>query len=185
MTAVKIELPERIVAGSLYLSPLGPSDIEDMQGLTSDEDVRVNTRVPIDAPDDFAEEWIKRYTDGANDGTRVGFSIRDETGAFLGFMALIDIDREGAQGEIGYIVAPAARGQGVATTALRRISEWAFEELGLLRLQLLIKPSNAGSLRIAEKAGYVREGITRSLYFKEGERSDFVVFSLLPDDPRR
>jgi RimJ/RimL family protein N-acetyltransferase len=95
------------------------------------------------------------------------------------------IEAEARSGELGYVVAPAARGRGVATTALRLLTEWGFEERGLLRLELMISVENAASKVVAERAGYVKEGVLRSLYVKEGLREDHELWSCLPSDDWR
>ena len=79
-------------------------------------------------------------------------------------------------------MAPAARGRGVGTKALRLLTEWAFGERGLLRLELMISIDNQASKIVAERAGYVREGVLRSLYVKEGVREDHELWSCLPSD---
>lgn len=67
--------------------------------------------------------------------------------------------------------------------ALRQLTEWAFDELGSLRVQLQISSDNEGSKRVAERAGFVCEGILRSVHFKQGRRDDMEVWSRLPTDP--
>jgi RimJ/RimL family protein N-acetyltransferase len=80
-------------------------------------------------------------------------------------------------------MAPAARGRGVASAAVRVLSAWAFSELKLERLQLSIRPDNVASRRVAEKAEYVCEGTLRSSKLVRGRRVDGAVYSLLPDQP--
>jgi RimJ/RimL family protein N-acetyltransferase len=87
--------------------------------------------------------------------------------------------------EVGYWVAAEARGRGVATAALRLVSRWAFDAApGLHRLQLRAAVANAASSRVAEKAGFTREGVLRSQRFdaRSGTRVDFVVWSLLREE---
>jgi RimJ/RimL family protein N-acetyltransferase len=93
------------------------------------------------------------------------------------------IDRETRTAELGYVVAPEARGRGVATEALRRLTAWAFEELEMIRLELLISVDNTVSKKVAERCGYVREGVLRSAYFKQGRREDTEIWSRLATDP--
>ncbi len=93
-------------------------------------------------------------------------------------------DAEGNQGEIGYVTVREARGRGVAQRALRLVTDWALDSAGLERVELHIDPENPASIRVAERCGYVHEGVLRSLYFKEDMRSDTVIYSLLPGDPR-
>ena len=84
--------------------------------------------------------------------------------------------------EVGYWVAAEARGRGVATTAARLVAHWAFDVAPHLeRLQLRADVLNAASNRVAEKAGFTREGVLRSSRFNERlhRRIDFVMWSLL------
>lgn len=84
--------------------------------------------------------------------------------------------------EVGYWVKADARGRGVATRALGLIARFAFDELAAARVQLTTEPGNLGSQRVAEKAGFVREGTLRSRLLVKGRRRDAVMFSLLPAD---
>jgi RimJ/RimL family protein N-acetyltransferase len=79
-------------------------------------------------------------------------------------------------------VAAPARRQGVALRAVTLISGWALHELELERLELLVEPDNPASQRVAEAAGYMREGVLRSYRPMKGRRPDFIVYSLLPGD---
>ena len=64
------------------------------------------------------------------------------------------IDREHGSAEIGYWVARAARGRGVATRAVRLVRDWAASELGLTTLELVIHEDNAPSHAVARAAGF-------------------------------
>jgi ribosomal-protein-alanine N-acetyltransferase len=77
---------------------------------------------------------------------------------------------------------PEARGKGLATRAVRLISSWALHDLGLTRVGLLTEPSNLVSQRVAERAGFQREGILRAYAEIDGRRIDYVSFSLLASD---
>jgi RimJ/RimL family protein N-acetyltransferase len=141
------------------------------------------TYVPSPWPQGFERTWLERYEQAHEDGTRAGFAIVDEaSAAFLGLAALVLLDREGRQAEAGYIVAPAARGRGIAARALRLLTEWALTELALERVELRIGTDNVPSLRVAERCGFVREGVLRSVHFKEGMRADLAVYSRLAGD---
>ena len=74
-------------------------------------------------------------------------------GAFSASPSRLRIDRETLTAELGYTIAPEARGRGVATKALRQVTEWAFAELGLIRIELLISVENAASKKVAERCG--------------------------------
>jgi RimJ/RimL family protein N-acetyltransferase len=151
--------------------------------MLEDAAVQQFTMVPVPAPPGFEREWLERYEEGRRDGTREGFAIVDDDGTFLGLALAFAIDREGRELELGYTVAPAARGRGVATEALRLLTEWAVRELDVVRIQLQISADNPSSKRVAERAGYVYEGTLRSVHFKQGIRQDMEVWSRVAGDP--
>jgi RimJ/RimL family protein N-acetyltransferase len=150
--------------------------------MLGDPDVVRFTRIPEPVPPDFARSWLSSYEDARREGTREAFAIVDEEGGFLGIAVAPRIDRETRTAELGYTTAPAARGRGVATEALRQLTEWALAELEMERLELLISVDNPASKRVAERAGYVREGVLRSLWFKQGRREDTEIWSRLAAD---
>jgi RimJ/RimL family protein N-acetyltransferase len=151
--------------------------------LLEDPDVQRFSRVPVPTPPDFPRTWLRLYEEGRRDGTREAFAVvHGDEGSFLG-IAVAQINREGRTAELGYLVAPAARGRGVATQALQLLSEWGFSELGALRLELLISADNAASKRVAERSGFLREGLLRSAHVKQNLREDTEIWSRLPSDP--
>jgi RimJ/RimL family protein N-acetyltransferase len=150
--------------------------------LLRDEDVLRYTRVPNPVPDGFEVDWLAAYQQGRREGSREAFAVVDAAGAFLGLALGFEIDREGRQLELGYVVAPQARGRGVATRALQLLTEWAFAELDAQRIELWIAASNEPSKVVAERAGYRREGLLRSVHFKQGLRDDFEIWSRLASD---
>jgi RimJ/RimL family protein N-acetyltransferase len=119
-------------------------------------------------------------------GSLLHFAIVDpDDDAYLGETILFVRLPQAAEldiGEIAYVVAPAARGRGIAPATVRLLSAWAFSALGLARLQVSIAPENAASVRVAEKAGFRREGLLRSFKVIRGERVDSLMYSRLPND---
>jgi RimJ/RimL family protein N-acetyltransferase len=167
----------------MELRPLSEEHLPDLDRLIEDPEVLHHTRIPEPPPEGFSRSWVARYEDGRREGTSEGFAIHDSDGAFAGLALAVEIDREGAEVELGYIVAPHARGRGVATEALRMLTLWAFEELGAKRVYLIIDVLNAPSRLVAERCGYVREGVMRSTHLKQGRRVDAELWSRLPSDP--
>jgi RimJ/RimL family protein N-acetyltransferase len=78
---------------------------------------------------------------------------------------------------LGYWLGSSARGRGVAAAALAAVSEWALENLEIVRLELFVEPWNIASLRTAERAGFVREGLLRKWELIGGEWRDLYVYS--------
>ena len=164
---------------SIRLLPLTRDHEPGVAALVEDEDVRRYTRVPTEPSTDFAAGWLARYEEGWRDGSRAGFAIEGHDGEFLGLGLFVRIDSEGRQGEIGYVVGPAARGRGVATRTLQLLTDWGFGQLALERIELWIDVENVESERVARRVGYEHEGVLRSCWFKEDIRRDFGIWSRL------
>lgn len=166
----------------LRFEPFGEPHLEALEEMLEDPELLRFTRVPEPVPPGFARIWLDRYEAGRRDGSREAFAIVDDGGSFLGLALAPRIGHEARTAELGYVVAPVARGRGVATEALRRLTEWAFGELGMLRLELLISVENGASKRVAERSGYVCEGVLRSLHVKQGLHEDTEIWSRLATD---
>jgi RimJ/RimL family protein N-acetyltransferase len=164
----------RLEDDAILLRPFGEDDVPAIVAACQDPEIPRWTHVPSPYTEEDARAFLARSADGS-------FAITDaQTGELLGAIGLHRVE-EGI-GQIGYWVVRAARGRGVATRALRLISRWGFEELGLPRLQLLTEPENTPSQRVAEKAGFQREGLLRAYAVLKGRRPDFYMYSLLPGD---
>jgi len=167
---------------ALHLEPLTQAHVPELLTMTGDPDIVRFTRIPAGADEPFVSGWIARYENGWTEGSRAGFAIRSHEAALLGFAAIIEVDLEHREGEIGYMVVPAARGRGIAPRAVELLTRWGFDELGLIRLELRINVQNTASERVAERTGYQRDGILRNVHFKDGVRCDLGVWSRLTQD---
>jgi ribosomal-protein-alanine N-acetyltransferase len=87
---------------------------------------------------------------------------------------------------VGYWVAPEHRQHGLATEAVTKLSRWAFEANPQLeRLSLYTIPGNEPSQKVAERAGFRREGLLRRWGEVHGEQLDWIMFSLIREDLRK
>jgi RimJ/RimL family protein N-acetyltransferase len=85
--------------------------------------------------------------------------------------------------EIAYLAREEGRGRGLMTRAVRLLCDWLFEE-GVARIEIRTHPDNVASQKLAERAGFQREGLERRSIWLHAERHDAILWSLLPDDPR-
>jgi len=167
----------------IRLEPFARNHLDALGDMLGDPELLRFTRVPEPVPAGFAETWFARYERGRADGTRMNFAILEgPESRFAGFGVAPVIDTEAATAELGYGVAGWARGRGVATAALRELTSWAFTELGMVRLELLIDVDNPGSQGVARNCGYTLEGVLRSAYVKPGRRTDTQIWSRLVTD---
>lgn len=129
---------------------------------------------------DWAPETEAAALAALHTASQLDLAIVDGCDAVLGGVSLHSIV-DGRAG-IGYWLVPEARGRGVASRAVRLLSRWAFDSLGVARLELTCGPDNVASQRVAERCGFTREGVLRPHLPFKGGRRDTVLYSLLPSD---
>ncbi len=148
------ELPA-LVGGGLVLRAPREDDVPAM--VAACQDPTLSHFIPVPAPYTraHAEGFVRGS--GAQWGRRnaANFAVCDETGGLLGMCSLTSIDRLRREAEVGFWVAPGARGRGVARTALGAVTGWAHADLGLARLWAEVEDANLASRRVVAAAGYV------------------------------
>ena len=164
--------------GVVTLRPWREADIPAIVEMCDDPEVARFTRVP--SP--YSEQDAREFLAGEVMAHEMSFAIVsvDDEDDVLGSMGLHDAGE--GRGQIGYLVAARARRRGVASRALRLLAEWALTEAGLPRVQLFTRVDNVASQRVAERAGFRREGVLRSHMLLKGERHDAVIFGLVAED---
>ena len=141
--------------------------------------------------DPSSARWLNPVSNGDPATVYGGLEAMRKAGQMLAFTiagtdddrylgAIVVFIKEYETGELAYVVAPAARGRGLARGAVALLGDWAVANLGVKRLQLRIDPENAASQKVALACGYEREGVLRSAYVVRGDRRDVVMYSKLP-----
>ncbi|MFU8870504.1 GNAT family N-acetyltransferase [Micromonospora sp. SL4-19] len=183
--------PETIDSYAVRLRPFRLDDVPDTVVACADP---VTQRGVSGMPNPYTEEsarwWITEGAPAAWAAGGAAYAIADPaTDRLLGGIGLSHPVPARAQLEIGYWVAPWARGRGVATAATRALAEHAFAA-GCARLELLTNEENTASQRVALAAGFRHEGVRRSanpgrdsLTPRGGGRHDLIAWVRLADDP--
>lgn len=172
-----------IDAGGLHLRPPTAQDTADAALMLRDPDVRRWNAGPADLDLGQVRDWCARGADWSG-GDHATFTVFDrDSGRLVGNVSLHRIDREQADAEIGYRVAPWARGRGVASTAVAATARWAFTALPLVRIELAHAVANPASCRVADNAGFPLEGTLRQSYvYGDGRRYDEHLHARLRTD---
>jgi len=153
-------------------------------GMHQDSLIPRFTGVPHPYSELDARAWIAAAPGRLSAGEGADFVIMDrEDQRLLGTVGLVRVRWEDLTAEVGYSLAAGARGHGYATRAVELVTRWAFDELGMRRMELTTHVDNARSQAVAERAGYKREGVMRSYRVLRDRRVDLVMFSRLPRDP--
>ena len=189
-------LPDDPVRDTALLPPLGrptdgvvalrhvrESDLALVQRACEDAESARWLPLPVPYSAEAARTWALHVVPAEwAAGTAASVAVADAaTDELLGAVGLtVGRDRTG---EVGYWTAPQARGRGVAVRAARLHTAWGVTAAGLARVELLTDVRNTASQRVAEKAGFVREGVARSVRSapRSDERVDMVVWAYVPD----
>ncbi len=162
------------------------ADIDDVFAGVSDPETQ--RWLPIPAPGqpytrEFARQWCLESAPGARasgDGQQWA-AVEAATDRFVGSFGLTRTKWAAMSTELGYWVAPWARGHGYATEAVAAIARWALDQ-DLQRVELKAATGNTASQRVAEKTGFRFEGIERNAMQLHESRADLAVYSLIPGD---
>ena len=144
-------------------------------------------RFVVAVPSSYTEadaRWFLEHAKSEREsGTEAVFVIADAADSeALGLVELHVAAHDPDLAGIGYWLRAESRGCGAATLAVQLVAHWAFDDLGVQRLQLTTSPDNAASQRVAERAGFTREGLLRRWTATKNGRRDSVMFSILPSD---
>lgn len=193
-------------AGPFRLRAFEPRDVAMVVEASVDPVIPLISSVPPEASATDAAAFVDRQRHRLRDGYGYSFVIAeiggpppvtthagapghaahpdtaDDRGVGSIGLWLRDIDL--GRASVGYWVVPSARGRRAAGFALASLATWVFDQLAIPRLELHVEPWNVASIRTAERAGFVREGLLRSWQGVGDERRDVYAYSLLPADDR-
>jgi RimJ/RimL family protein N-acetyltransferase len=158
------------------------SDVAGFRAACADDAIPRWTGFPYEMTEEEASRLVRDRIRATDEGTSISFAVVDRAETVLGSVSLLWLDWPNAVGWVAYWLRPESRGAGIGTRAVVMLCEWAFESLGLARLQLTVDVRNDASRRLAERAGFRLEGTLRSSRSIHGERIDEYLYSLLPSD---
>jgi RimJ/RimL family protein N-acetyltransferase len=123
-----------------------------------------------------AEEFIERALQ-TTPATLFAIATGNEAIGSIGLMPGADVHRFSA--ELGYWLAEPFWGRGIMTSAVKCVTTYAIEALGLYRVYAEPYIHNVASAKVLEKAGFMCEGIMRSSAFKDGIICDQYIYSFI------
>ncbi|KAI0883511.1 acyl-CoA N-acyltransferase [Annulohypoxylon maeteangense] len=169
-----------------YIRAYTPGDIPAAAEAANHPEISqyMRNRFPYPYTLEHAKFWVDFSTKA---DPMVNFAIIAPDGTFAGGIGLSPRDdTEYRTWEVGYWVATNQWGKGIATSALKGFSIWAFKEFpDLLRLEAVVFEGNDGSMKVLERVGYTKEGVRRKAICKKGKVMDLHMFGLLKEEVGR
>ncbi|MBS4174668.1 GNAT family protein [Bacillus sp. FJAT-49736] len=167
----------------LLLRKVTLDDVEDIYTYGSNEEVTKyvtwDTHRTLSDAREFVEFVLNQYESKKVSPWGIEYK---ENGRLIGTIDFVSWQPKHHTAEIGYVVSQEYWGQGIATEAAKKVIEFGFKEMDLVRIQARCFVENIGSSRVMEKAGMFYEGILRKSAFIKGKHHDLKVYSILKDE---
>lgn len=164
------------------LRPLRLEDAEDMFAYTSKAEsfifLRGTAHISIEQTKTFLRKAVQAHADH-NDF--IWGICEADTARLIGTCRLFNISLTDKSGEVSYLVHPDVRGKGVASEAVRRVIQYAFEELDLVRIQAHCVVNNFASERVMQRCGMRQEGVLRKYACIHGEFLDYKLYAAIKE----
>lgn len=168
---------------AITLRALTEADIEPLTETGQDPVILEWTTLPRPYRLTHSEGFVRNIAPKSwREGDGAVYAIADDDDKYCGTIEIRLHTADPYEGDIGCMTAPWARGRGYMTAATRSLIRYGFDALGLERIVWHAHAGNAASIRVAEKAGFVAEGVLRNGVRHFGEHRDLWQGSVLRTD---
>ena len=169
-----------LAGDGFLLRPWRPGDESDLVRYADNRQIwrNLTDRFPHPYTAESARWWID-LQQGKDAGAEWAFAIEVEGSAIGGIGVSPGSDLNAKVAEIGYWLGEPHWGRGIATRALRLLTDWTFAELDVVRIFANVLEWNPASARVLEKAGYQLEARLRKNIFKDGQVIDSFLYAIV------
>jgi RimJ/RimL family protein N-acetyltransferase len=179
-----LPLPDPELADdAIILRAPAVADVPAITEACQDPDIQHFTFVPVPYREEHARDWVDDAAARAGAGEALSLVIADgdDRAMLLGTVGLLRPDWAQRTIEIGYWVAPWARGGGLAVRAVKLLAPWALRTLDLARVACDVDVDNAASRQVAQRAGFVAEAVPLAPIAVKNRTWNLVSYSLRPE----
>jgi len=185
MAAALTPLPQ-LADGPLRMRPWCVQDVEGLVEAARESVGSVGRWLPwcrAGYGTEEARDWVEHCQRGWACGEHFAFAIHDaHTGILLGGVGLNQRNRLHRSANLGYWVRESRQGHGIAACAAAQVARFGFEQLELVRIEIVALPQNTASRRTAEKLGARFEAVARQRLWVGDKARDAAVYALIPAD---
>lgn len=162
-------------------------DIDALVAACQDPEIPRWTTIPSPYAKSDAAAFVAQVEEWRQSGDpRCKYVLSDSSGALFGMCGLVRTRPDDESGEVGYWLAPSARGRGLVTASLRALTGTMLRA-GFERIEAEVLVGNDTSCRVLERVGFTHEGTIRSVASQgcglNQDRIDIHVYSVIRRDP--
>ena len=159
-----------LITKRLRLRQFRPGDVEGMHACFGDLEAMRYWNFPACKATADTARWVKALAKAKSPHEWLGWAVAEKRGdRCLGMVNYHHREPHNRRLEIGYILAPGQQGKGLMTEAMQAVLDHCFVQLGVHRVEALIHPDNAASIRLATRLGFRLEGGPLRDYWRNGE----------------
>ncbi|UDK98439.1 GNAT family N-acetyltransferase [Lysinibacillus sphaericus] len=168
-----------------YVRTFQEKDAQGLTGLVSRNKYFWSTYEPLQRPEYYTvDAQYKKIQESLylmSSKREFTFGIYEQgTNNLIGHIALYAIKRlPYSSAFVGYAMDEIYIGKGIVTEAVELVVQFAFEQIGLHRVEAYVSTENNASIRVLEKSGFQREGLLRKLLYINGQWVDHYMYARL------
>ena len=175
-------MKELIVSNQIRLKEIGMDDVDKIFHIIDSEREYLAEWLPfVNETRKLADTmtFVKNYVEAESKEPTFAIHFKNQ---LVGLIGMKDTDLDNQKTEIGYWLSEKYQHIGIVSRSAATLISYIFDELSLNRIQLKAATGNFKSQRVAERLGFIREGIERDGELHERGFVDLVVFGLLKND---
>lgn len=169
-----------LVTPRLILRALRQEDLVDLYTYASDPEIDRYTPwrhyISLDQAQADLDEFLGEYAQAGFGAFGIEHRLDHK---LIGIATFSPPHKHHRRAEIGYTISRQYWGRGFATEAVQELVRFAFEEIGLVRLEAVCLPENTASWRVLEKVGMQYEGLLHSYQTWKGVPSDLKMYAIV------
>ncbi len=179
-STISFELKPTLTGKQVVLRPLTVDDVPAVMATGMDPEVR---RLTGTHRRFTSQQVLGAVTDWLGREDRVDMAVIDKaSGDYIGEATLNELDTDNLSCNFRIALGSKHTGQGLGTEATRLLLSYAFDTVGVHRVELEVFAFNPRARRVYEKVGFVYEGTRRQALRWRGEWVDALVMAMLVDD---
>ncbi|MBH1942591.1 GNAT family N-acetyltransferase [Mobilitalea sibirica] len=177
-----------IVTDEITLRKIVASDLDSLFEIYSNENLFQYSPVMIKKNKDTVANMIGHFERDFNKGKEIflGICLNNEPDNIVGVAEIFDYSKDVNMISIGYRVNDRFWGKGIATKAVKAMTDYLFFDIGINRIQAYVMPENIKSQNVLLRNGFMKEGIIRQGFVWKGHGVvDLILYSLLKSDLKK
>lgn len=149
----------------------------------ADERIQSMYAEPVYTTKEEVKELLNKYISSYKNEDYYRWAIiLKESGECIGQIAYFLVDSKNHFAEIEYCIGAEFQRRGYATEATKAVIRFGFEKMHLHKVQICTKEINIPSKRVIEKCGFTYEGTLRDYFYRNGEYTGRLFFSMLRNE---